>query len=104
MKRKEPVPKCRFSDGAVIANDTKSLKGEAEAWKSCVDSGASVECKNASTTPESGHVKKRKACDELNSRETVSHSTSKDIREDCYSKEYIRKQEKKLKKLKKHKK
>jgi hypothetical protein len=104
VKRKEPVPKCHFSEGVVNVNETKSLKGEAEAWKSCVDSGTSVECKNVSTTPKSGHMRKRKACDEVISQEAVSHSTSKDIREDCYSKEYVRKQEKKLKKLKKNKK
>jgi hypothetical protein len=104
IKRKEPVPKFCCSDNAVNANESKLLKGEAEAWKSCNDSGASVECKNVSTTPKSGHMRKRKACDEDNSGEALSHSTSKDIREDCYSKEYIRKQEKKLKKLKKHKK
>jgi ketol-acid reductoisomerase len=87
----------------VNASETKLLRGEAEAWKSCPDRGTSVECKNVSTTPKSGHVRKRKACDEDN-REALSNSTSKDVREDCYSKEYIRKQEKKLKKLKKHKK
>lgn len=104
VKRKEPVPKCCCSDSAVNANETKLLKGEAEAWKSCSDSGTNVECKNVSTTPKSGHVRKRKTGDEDNSQEALSHSTSKDIREDSYSKEYIRKQEKKLKRLKKHKK
>lgn len=104
VKHKEPVPKYCCSDSAMNANETKLLKGEAEAWKSCTDRGTSVECKNVSATTKSGQMRKRKACDEDNSRETLSQSTSKDIREDCYSKEYIRKQEKKLKKLKKHKK
>ena len=104
VKHKEPVPKCCCSDGAVNVNETKLLKGETEAWKSCTDSGTNVECKNVSTTPKSGHLRKRKACGEENSQESISHSTSKDIREDSYSKEYDRKQEKKLKKLKKHKK
>lgn len=104
VRCKEPVPKCCCSD-STSANETELLKGEAEAWKSCSDSGASVECKTVSTTPKSGHMKKRKTCDDDNkSQETLSHSTSKDIREDSYSKEYIRKQEKKLKRLKKHKK
>jgi hypothetical protein len=104
IKRKEPVPKCYCSDSSVNANETKTLKGEAETWKSCADSGTSVECKNVSTTPKSGHTRKRKAFDDDNSREALSRSTNKVVRKDSYSKEYIRKQEKKLKKLKKHKK
>lgn len=103
-KHKEPAPKCCCSDSAVNVNETRLLKGEAEPWKSCIDSVRSVECKNVSTTPKSGHLRKRKACDEENSWEALSHSTSKDMKEECYSKEYDRKQEKKLKKLKKHKK
>jgi len=104
IKCKEPVPKCCCSDSAMSVNETKLLKGEAEAWKSCSDSGTGVEYKTVSTTTKSGQMKKRKTCDEDKSREALSHSTSKDIREDSYSKEYIRKQEKKLKRLKKHKK
>jgi hypothetical protein len=103
-KHKEPVPKCCCSDSVVNVNETKLLKGEPEPWKSYIDSVTNVECKNVSTTPKSGHLRKRKACDEENSREALSHSTSKDIKEECYSKQYNRKEEKKLKKLKKHKK
>lgn len=103
-KHKEPVPRCACSDSAVTVNETKLFKGEPEPWKSNIDSVTSVECKNVSTTPKGGNLKKRKACDEQKSREALLHSTSKDIKGECYSKQFDRKQEKKLKKLKKHKK